>query len=403
MAGNSRRSWAIVAGFAALAALRGCAGDSSPDGPVPGGPARAALLASVGPNVVLPSLEAVDGQLQGLKTTIEGWQDAIATAGDAAGARSQAQAAWGSAMEAWQVVEVLQFGPTGSSLSVHGGQDLRDGIYSWPSSLACRVDQEVVALEYGEPGFVAAQLPHALGLDAVEYLLFRDDDGNDCDALAAINGGDWQALDPDEIDRRRADYADVLVQDLVARSAALLEAWSPGGGDFGAELGAAGQGSAVYDDDQDALDDLFGGLFYLELMAKDRKLARPLGLRDCLDATCPDDLEHRWANFGAQAIAANLRGFRLLFHGGDDGADGFDDLLRAIDQGDLVEGIEQALDAAEAAAEAVQPGLNEALADDPESVLALHDAIKDLTDLLKGDFALFLTLRIPSEAAGDND
>ncbi len=395
------RSWVVVAAFAALAVLRGCDGASSPDDPLPGGPARAALLASVGAAVVLPAVEAFAAEAAALQEAVDAWDAALAADGDGATARATAQGAFLGAMGRWQVVEVLQFGPTASSLSALGGADLRDAIYSWPTSLPCRVDQEIVEAAWGTEGWVDAELPNVLGLDALEYLLFREDAGNGCPPIAAINEGDWQALDPDEIDRRRAAYAAVLAAAVAATADALVDAWAPGGGDFGAELAAAGQGSTLFPSEQDALDELFEALFYVELVTKDRKLARPLGLRDCFDPTCPLDLELRWSDGGRDAIAANVEGFRLLFGGG--GGDGFDDLLRAIDQDALVDGIEGALLGVDAALDALPAGLADTLAEEPDALLALHDALKDLTDRLKGDFALLLSLQIPTDAAGDND
>ena len=47
--------------------------------------------------------------------------------------------------------------------------------------------------------------------------------------------------------------------------------------------------------------------------------------------------------------------------------------------------------------------LAELLVNEPEKVLAAHDAVKGVTDLLKGDVATLLGLQIPSEAAGDYD
>lgn len=390
------RSWAVVGILAVAAALRGCAPDSDPDLPLPGGAVRGELLASVGPDVVLPAIDAFVEAAERLQDAVGTWRIT-----EAAVERSVAQDAWVDAMRAWQVVEVLQFGPTGSALSVAGGRDFRDAIYSWPTSLACRVDQELVAHEFEAPEFVSTELPNVLGLDAVEYLLFDVDDTNDCGPLVEINGGDWQALDLATLDIRRAGYAATLTHDVVAQAHELLDAWLPEGGDFGAELAGAGDTSTVYASDQDALDDLYRGLFYLELVVKDRKLARPLGLRDCLDPTCPDDLEHRWADFGAAAISANVEGFRQLFGGGE--GTGFDELMAAIDQTALADEIEAALDGVDAAVDALPAGLADTLTDDPDALQALHDAVKELTDLLKGDFATLLTLQIPTEAASDND
>ena len=60
-------------------------------------------------------------------------------------------------------------------------------------------------------------------------------------------------------------------------------------------------------------------------------------------------------------------------------------------------------DDADAAVTALSMGLNETLTRDPDMLDAAHEAIKEVTDLLKIDIATVLSLEVPSEAAGDND
>ena len=52
---------------------------------------------------------------------------------------------------------------------------------------------------------------------------------------------------------------------------------------------------------------------------------------------------------------------------------------------------------------AVEGSFADALAADPSSLDASHEAVRKITDALKGDFATVLMLTIPSEAAGDAD
>jgi predicted lipoprotein len=182
-------------------------------------------------------------------------------------------------------------------------------------------------------------------------------------------------------------------------TAALIDAWSPGGGDWSGALaeGAAGP----YGGDAAALNAVFDALFYLETRTKDRKLAHPLGLQDCVEAACPEAVEALPSGASRAAIAANLRGFRRLFTG-EAGA-GMDDLLVERGEEALVTDLLSKLDAAIALAASDDTPIDEALASDRGSVEALHDAVKAVTDLLKGDVATVLTLTIPAEAAGDND
>ena len=156
-----------------------------------------------------------------------------------------------------------------------------------------------------------------------------------------------------------------------------------------------------YGDGQTALNAVFDALFYLEVLTKDRKLVQPLGGGDCGEANCPDDVEGLTSGSGGLWIAANLRGFRTLFTGAD--GTGMDDLLVDVGHGDLAYQLVVDVDAAIVAAEAVDPDLATLVEDDPDAVQDVHDAVKKVTDVLKGDLATVLALEIPSEASGDND
>jgi hypothetical protein len=69
----------------------------------------------------------------------------------------------------------------------------------------------------------------------------------------------------------------------------------------------------------------------------------------------------------------------------------------------LADALLAALDRATLAAEALPGDLPTAMEADPAAVVALEAAVKEATDLLKGDVATVLRLQLPAEAAGDND
>lgn len=348
--------------------------------------ARAALLADVGPQVVLPALrrfqDAADALVAALATD------------DAAGAR----AAFGAAAAAWQEVEAMQVGPLASSLDSAAGEDLRDGVYSWPTVNPCRVDQETFAQGYAAEGFLAAAAVNVTGLDALEALLFRPSAQEECPSQVGIDEG-WAGLGDAERDARRAAYARVLADDVAARAAALVARWDPAAGDFGGALAAAGAAGSVWASPADAVDHVFAAAYYVETHTKALKLAVPLGL--ATGTPDPTAVESLWSAASTPWIAANLRGFRALFTGGD--GFGFDDLLAAAGEDALSAEILAATDAALAAAQAIELPLEQALLDDAASVQALYNAVDALVDLLRDDVTVAVSVRVPSEAAGDND
>lgn len=169
------------------------------------------------------TLSEFETQSKELQSAVNAWQ-ASGSASDLESAISE----FHEAMDVWQRAEVLQVGPAGVMGTVAGGEDLRDQIYSWPLSNACRVDQELVRLGY-ESDF-ASQAVNVRGLDALEYLLFAEGTSNACPINSMINtDGQWAALGEEEIRERRRAYAKAAT-DLVVTSAEDLSArWAEDG------------------------------------------------------------------------------------------------------------------------------------------------------------------------------
>jgi predicted lipoprotein len=320
-------------------------------------------------------------------------------------AQEKARAAWINAIDLWQRAELFQFGPAGPA-STPGGEALRDHIYSWPLVSRCLIEQTIVSKAYEAQNFGATSLVNTRGLAAAEYLLFYTGTDNACSPATAINAsGQWAALAPAELAARKASYASAAAADVAERSRALASAWSADGGNFVAHVANAGAGSSVYANEQAALNAISDAMFYIEIAVKDLKLARPLGIMDCEDATCPQALESRYAGRSKQHIRNNLLGFRMLIAGCDDGeGTGFDDLLASIGAGALGESMRADTFAAIDAVDAI-PGddLGAALEGDIASVQKAHAAVKKITDALKTNFVSVLDLELPKTVEGDND
>jgi predicted lipoprotein len=317
--------------------------------------------------------------------------------------RDEARAAWVAAIARWQEAEPMRFGPAARSTEP-GGQDLRDQIYSWPLVNRCKIEEQLVAKAYAAPGF-STSLVNSRGLGAIEYLSFYDGNDNGCSQFSTINAsGSWAALG-NELGERKLDYALAASNDLVLRAQALRAAWDPARGGFEQQLIQAGNGSNVFATDQDALNAVSDGLFYIELELKDQKLAHPLGLKDCFTPTCPEDIESRWARRSTDHLRANLLGFRRVFEGcyADGAGLGFDDWLRAVGANDIADGMTADLAGARAAVDALSPPLEEAIVSDPAKVQVVYAAVKKLTDALKTEFVTALNLELPKTIEGDND
>jgi predicted lipoprotein len=323
-----------------------------------------------------------------------------------------ARSAWIAAIASWQEAEVFNFGPAGPSGSsgTPGGQDLRNLIYSWPLQARCKVDEQTVSRFYATPGFSGpptTSLVNGRSLAAIEYLLFYDAADNGCNQFSEINArGTWRMIPPDELFKRKAEYASSAAEDVLASAVRLVNAWEPGKDDFRGQLVSAGAQSSVFRSEQHALNAINVGLFYLEKEIKDDKLGTPMGLsEECPAMTCPDRLESRYARISTDHLRANLRGFRRLFQGcGENHAGiGFDDWLREVGKADLADRMLAALDHAETAVKGLDPPLEQSLTAHPDRVRAMYDAIKGVSDPLKSEFISILNLEVPGPSQGDND
>lgn len=311
--------------------------------------------------------------------------------------------AWEAAMDSFQVLETLRFGPFARASEDPKGRDLRDQMYAWPLGGRCNIETQIVSQGYASAAF-ATSLVNVRGMGALEYLIFYSGTDNACPAYSSLNkDGTWSALGAEELARRKASYAAVVAADIALHAHALRDAWKPDGGGFGAAFAS----SSAYPSAQAALNAVSNALFYVEVEVKDLKLGVPLGLSpDCTNATCPESLESHYASYSKRNIARNLRGFRRLFTGCGASAEtslGFDDWLAAVGAEELAGRMLAELAAAEQSVAASDSVLEQQLPSDPTSVRRIYDAVKALTDSLKSEFVSVLELELPKSTEGDND
>lgn len=362
---------------------------------------RNALLGQIADELVLPTLR----DFASLARTLADAAGAYA-AGPSDVTRGAAQAAWVAAMDTFQRLEPMQFGPAGAASMFMGGRGIRDEIYSWPIVNDCAVDQTTVDQDFRKANFFESELVNVYGLDALELLLFRAGDGNQCAPRVDINReGTWDALvSSGGLQQRQADYALVVANGVAGQASLLRDAWEPSGGNFAGEVRNAGNGGSVYRSAKEALDEVFAAFFFVDTDLKDGKMALPAGISpECPGEVCPEDVELPFSQRSKQAILANLDGAAGVFSGDGTAGRGFAWYLEDMGATALADRMTGQLDAARSAAGAIPGSLTDALSNDLGAVTNAHAQIQMFTTDMKSEFVSVLNLTIPQEGAGDND
>ncbi|NMH61525.1 imelysin family protein [Alteromonas ponticola] len=388
-------------------ALAGCGeSTSSETGSQYGNPAttpidnnfnESALIASVVDNVLIPTYQSFATQADALHLSVSNYCDALRSNSNPSSAQSDAQASWKSAMNEWQLAEVMQIGPLAENDFA-----LRNRIYSWPNVSTCAVDQEVINSQADDYD-IRTRTASRRGLDALEYSLFNTNLAHTC-TVAGTEPENWDKLSDEQRKQARCDYAEIVAADLVDNANELLTEWSGETG-YGSVLKDAGKPDSRFSTSLEAVNDISDAMFYVKEVTKDTKIATPVGIaaNDCGTSPCPQNAESVYADHSLQNIIANLKALRTLFLGGDAANTGFDDFLTDVGDLDTAERLRADIDTAIAYAESLNGSFSTTLEDDPEQIEALHDDVKTVTDTMKTDFIESLSLELPATSAGDND
>ncbi|MCF6435071.1 imelysin family protein [Pseudoalteromonas sp. MMG022] len=375
-----------------------------------------ALLVNLTDNVITPTFEAFADKAQSLPSQIKAYcdletaydpsmqDDAAKQALDAA--KQVSQDAWREAMISWQHAELMIVGPL-----LDNDKALRNDIYSWPQASTCSVDQDVVFFEQGNVNGTAYNIRNRSdkrkGLDALEYLLFNENQDYSCSAIAAGDIlDDWNTRSEQLRKVARCNFAVEVASDLSHSAQTLINHWNGEQG-YSQVLKNAGEPGNKFTTQTKAINEISDALFYMTEELKDYKLATPLGLfaNSCGLEACPQEVESVYAKHSIENIKANIEVFEKLFLGGssESNSTGFDDFLDEQQASDTKQTMLQGIANAKAAANALEGNLQSALTNDKASVTNTHTQVKSVTDQLKNDFINKLALELPKTSAGDND
>lgn len=382
----------------ALAACGG-GGSSPPKDAVEDGFDRNAMLENLSRNVLLPMQSAFKEQASALPGAITTYCNAL-DAGTPGTTLDAARAAFGKAIDTWEIADALLVGPAAMD-----GQTLRGRIYGWPNTSPCEVDKDVAGRWANPSSYdVSTEFVSSRSLTAIEYLLYPATDMHNC--LGPPNG--WDALGAD-LPRARCRLAEAIAMDVAAQATALETAWRADGGGYVDQLANAGKAGSSLPSAHGAVNLVSDAMFYVDRMVKDMKIAEAAGIAinscNAVQMPCLREVELAYSDRSTYAIRANLTALQQVFTGDTASSTGlgFDDFLIAVGHADLATNMTTDLDGAVAAAKALPDSYLGALDTSYASVAATHAAVKLFCDDLKSQFLTVLALEIPDDVAADND
>jgi predicted lipoprotein len=321
---------------------------------------------------------------------------------------------WKQTMESYHYLESMMVGPMSDN-----DYDLRYKLYSFSltKTNTCSIDKEIVKL-YENPNITYKESYNRVGLDALEYLYFSP-------AIPSCkrprgNMSNWANLPEQNRKVSKCAYIQRTTSHLLNLSRNFKNSWHPNFGNLTKKIIEEN----VFGNLDQAINTFSDSLFYLDKDLKDYKLAMPLGMNEeCSTATCPNSVEHISTNFSFDALYFNLLGFKALINGKDYmnsrsiNGFGFDDYLKTVNATELANRMNANIDI-------TLKNLNRLKGHDFKSisanldkqkclettrdnrlveVCAIYKDIKSISDDLKNDFLVYLALKAPRQAQGDND
>lgn len=371
---------------------------------------EAQLVSNLTDNVITPTYQAFQQAVDAHQQSVNSYCSVLASevegplSSDAQTARTAMQNSWTHAMDLWQQIEVMQVG-----VLVENNSELRNLIYSWPVVNSCSVDQDVVYSEQGNINGstydIALRTNSRRGLDALEYLTFASSLNHSCSSDTGVIAN-WNTRPDLERRKARCAFAQTVTADLKTQTARLMTLWAGENG-YAARLKSAGQSGSEFDSVHTAVNRISDAMFYIDSIAKDKKLATPLGIftNSCGAGVCTDALESRHSMQAKEHLISNMKGFEKLFtgNGENNGTIGFDDFLKDVGDLETSQSMSDAIAVVMARLSDSQGTLTEQLNTDASAVEETHAKVKTITDAMKTDFIVSLSLELPATSAGDND
>lgn len=369
----------LIFGVLAMSACdSGGANDTQEPEPQPPEPAtfdRAAMLANIGNNIIIPSYQAFQVEVNALQQA----SDAFA-AGPTAELLTALDDALQSAWLAWQDVAMFQIGPAETAA-------FRGIVNTYPTNTE-QIEANILSGSY-----VLGSLSNipAGGFPALDYLV--NGVGETADAILAMYTTEADAAS-------RLKYLEDNVAFIKQNTDTVVDGWDPSGGNYIATFLSDDKGGT---DVGSSLGEMINAMvLHYERFIRDGKIGIPSGVRSS-GVPRPKTTEAFYAGYSLDLAVASVEALSRLYQGtgfeGEEGS-GLDENLQFLEATELSDDIKSTVTSIVSTLENLSDPLSAQIEADAAAVQSSFADMQELVVLLKADMTSILGITITYQ---DND
>ncbi|MCB0392315.1 MAG: hypothetical protein KDD58_13565 [Bdellovibrionales bacterium] len=325
---------------------------------------------------------------------------------------------WKKVMSSYHHLELFQIGPlmdNNFELMYNLYNYSYEFNYKYPSRIACRIDYDVLT-NSKTPIAIDALKQNSSGLDAMEYLLFNNDLQHSCEP-GRSQLKEWESYSNAQRAAARCDYITLISEKLVSDITNLAQRWE------------IFRQNITQVPEQKLINDLVFAIFFIEKHTKDQALGIPTGLSKsipkCFGQFCLDTIEHSPSLFLKEHLLTQVKALSSFFDGQNSENEnykgyGFYDYLNKIENhSDLINKLKASIKNLKQNLTQLPAGFdlkaslkkvddyskcqNSTSRNRTVEICAIYQDLREITQLLKQEFVVALSVRLPVDSEGDAD
>lgn len=291
------------------------------------------MLENVSANIILPSLNQFDAEISDLQSSFATFKNDPTTAN-----LHEVKTHWKASCLTWQTLKIFDFGPIRNI-----GFKSATGTYPVDPS---KIQSNITSGSYN---LASASNLDAVGLNALDYLLFND-----------------EALSEFQTNPAYANYTEEVIQKLSSETQTVVNGWSTYRGTFNESTGTSS--TSAFSE--------FVNEFNRDYeLAKTAKIGIPIGKAN-LGLTNPEYVEARYSGISFELLIESIQALKATYNGvsfsNDTDGLGFSDYLVQLEKTNLDDIINDKFDLILVNAEGFSVTLEEAI-NDPSMVNQLDE------------------------------